>query len=193
MKVVTLLGSPRANGNTATLAKAFNEAAQEQGADVKTYLLNKLNFKGCQACEACKTKSDKCVLADDLTEVLDAVAETDILVLASPVYFADTTAQLKGFVDRCYSYMAPFETMPEISRLVPGKIMVFLTTQNAPDELFSEVAEKYSSIFKHLGFLESRLVRGCDLMAADDLKTKNRQDLIELAKQTAQEVVAPNS
>jgi len=45
---------------------------------------------------ACKTKLDNCALEDDLTEVLDAVRETDVLVLASPVYYGDLSSQLKG-------------------------------------------------------------------------------------------------
>ena len=188
MKVVTLLGSPRPNGNTATLAKAFNETAEEMGADVKSFMLNKLDFKGCQACDACKTKSNKCVLKDDLAEVLETVENTDILVLATPIYFAEVTAQLKTFVDRCYSYLEPFEVMPETSRLKPGKKMVLITAQNRGDELFADVCTKYRMIFEFLGFEETHLIRGCDLLAADALKTKNRNDLIELSRDTARKV-----
>ena len=47
MKVVTLLGSPRANGNTATLANVFNETTEISGADTRTFMLNKMNFRGC--------------------------------------------------------------------------------------------------------------------------------------------------
>ncbi len=188
MKIVTLLGSPRVNGNTNTLAKAFNETAQS-GADVKTFLLNKLEFKGCQACDVCKTKSDKCVLKDDLTEVLEAVEDTDILVLATPIYFGDITAQLKTFVDRCYSYLEPFEVMPETSRLKKGKKMVLITAQNRTDELFTDVCMKYRMIFEFLGFNETFLIRGCDLLDADDIKTKNRKDLIDMAKETAHKII----
>jgi multimeric flavodoxin WrbA len=189
MKVVTLLGSPRSNGNTATLAKAFNETAEEMGADIKSFMLNKLDFKGCQACDACKTKSNRCVLKDDLAEVLETVENTDILVLATPIYFAEVTAQLKTFVDRCYSYLEPFEVMPETSRLKPGKKMVLITAQNRGDELFADVCKKYRMIFEFLGFEETHLIRGCDLLTADALKTKNRNDLIELSRDTARKVL----
>lgn len=189
MKVVTLFGSPRPNGNTATLANAFNETAEEMGADVKSFMLNKLDFRGCQACDACKTQSDKCVLKDDLAEVLEAVANTDILVLATPIYFAEVTAQLKTFVDRCYSYLEPFEVMPETSRLKPGKKMVLIMAQNRGDELFADVCQKYRMIFEFLGFKETHLIRGCELLAADALKTKNRNDLIEFSRETARKIL----
>lgn len=50
-KIITLLGSPGANGNSAAIAGRFMETAKKYGAETKTYSLNKLNFRGCQACE----------------------------------------------------------------------------------------------------------------------------------------------
>ena len=192
MNVVTLYGSPRINGNTATLANVFNKTAESSGADVHAFMLNKMNFRGCQHCDMCKTKTDTCVLKDDLTEVLDAVQKTDVLVLATPIYFSDISAQLKTFVDRCYSYLEPFDdkAMPDTSRLSGNKKLVLITAQNRTGEVFSEVCDKYRMIFKFLGFEESHLIRGCDIRDADALKTKNRQDLIDLAEQTAFKVAA---
>ena len=62
---------------------------------------------------ACKTKLDRCILEDDLTRVLDAVREADVLLLASPVYYGDLSSQMKSFIDRTYSYFVPdFHTIP---------------------------------------------------------------------------------
>ena len=114
MKVVCLLGSPREKGNSATIANRFCKTAERLGAEVITAVLNKLDFRGCQGCMACKTKLDRCVLEDDLTDVLEAIRETDVLVLASPVYFWDVSSQLKAFIDRTFSYLVPdFITNPE--------------------------------------------------------------------------------
>jgi multimeric flavodoxin WrbA len=189
MKIVTLFGSPRANGNTATLTKTFNKTAEELGAVVQTFLLNKLDAKGCQACDTCKTETDHCVIKDDLANVLESVKNADVLVAATPIYFADISAQFKIFVDRCYSYLEPFEIMPEVSRLKAGKKFVLITAQNRGEDMFAEVCTKYRMIFEFLGFKETHLIRGCDLMKADALKTKNRQDLIDLSKETARKVV----
>lgn len=189
MKIVSLFGSPRANGNTATLIKTFNKTAEELGAVVQTFLLNKLDAKGCQACDACKTETDHCVIKDDLANVLESVKNADVLVAATPIYFADISAQFKIFVDRCYSYLEPFETMPEVSRLKAGKKFVLITAQNRGEDLFAEVCTKYRMIFEFLGFKETHLIRGCDLLKADALETKNRQDLIDLSKETARKVV----
>lgn len=63
MKIVCLLGSPRNDGNSATIAKRFCETAEKLGSQVQTFALNKLTYKGCQACKGCKTKSDRCILS----------------------------------------------------------------------------------------------------------------------------------
>jgi multimeric flavodoxin WrbA len=191
MKIVALFGSPRVNGNTATLTKTFNKTAEESGAVVQTFLLNKLDARGCQACDACKTETDHCVLKDDLAIVLESVKGADVLVAATPIYFADISAQFKIFVDRCYSYLEPFKTMPKASRLESGKKFVLITAQNRGADMFAEVCTKYRMIFEFLGFKDTYLIRGCDLLEADALKTKNRQDLIDLAKETAWKVVQP--
>ncbi len=192
MKIVTLFGSPRPNGNTATLAKAFMETAESSGADVQSFLLNKLDIKGCQACDICKTKTDHCVIKDDISTILSAVQAADVLVAATPIYFADISAQLKIFVDRCYSFLEPFETVPKKSRVTPGKKFVLITAQNREDDFFAEVCMKYQKIFEILGFEKTYLVRGCNLLKADDIKTKNRQDLMDLARETAKHIVKIN-
>lgn len=191
MKIVALFGSPRANGNTATLTKTFNETAEELGAEVQTYFLNKLDAKGCQACDTCKTKTDHCVIEDDLANVLESVKNADVLVAATPIYFADISAQLKIFVDRCYSYLEPFEKVPKDTRLKAGKKFVLITAQNRGEDMFAEVCTKYRMIFDFLGFKETHLIRGCNLRETDALKTKNRLDLFDLSRETARKVVKP--
>ena len=189
MKVVTLFGSPRPNGNTATLAKRFNRTAEDLGAEVQSFLLNKIEASGCQACDACKTKTDRCILDDEMSGILEAVREADVLVAASPIYFADITAQFKIFVDRCYSYVDPFEDVPTGSRLSPGKKFVLITAQNRGDELFEDICKKYLMIFKALGFAETHLIRGCNLLEADALEINNREDLLALTVETARKVI----
>lgn len=189
MKIVTLLGSPRTNGNSATIAKRLVETAQDLGAQNQTFVLNKLVFSGCQACMVCKTKLDYCVLKDDLTKILDAVQDADALVLASPVYFADISAQMKMFIDRTYSYYVPdFMTNPKPSRLSSGKKMVFIMTQGEPDEtMYKDIYPKYDFFFQVLGFKNTELIRACGV---DELKDiQQREEILTLAEQTAHKIM----
>ena len=126
--VVCLLGSPRPKGNSAMMAQALCQSAAVAGAQVTTFALNSLTYRGCQGCLACKKEAEACVLNDGLTPMLEAVRACDVLVLATPVYFGEVTSQLKGFIDRTFAYLKPnYPRLPrgERSRLAPGKTLVF--------------------------------------------------------------------
>ena len=134
MKITCVLASPRRNGNSEVLAKHFCDTAAKLGAEVQTFFLNELQYQGCQACMACKTKLDKCALQDDLTQVLESVREGDVLVMATPVYLLGCHQHsCRSFIERTYSFFVPdFQTNPKPSRLSPGKKLVFIQTQGQP-------------------------------------------------------------
>jgi multimeric flavodoxin WrbA len=190
MKVVSVIGSPRENGNSATIAKRFSQTAEKLGAEVKTYTLNSMNFKGCQGCFLCKTKLDRCAVKDELTEVLDAIREADVVVLGSPVYYWDVTGQTKSFLDRTFSYLEPdFMTNPNPSRLPTGKKFVFILAQGNPDESkFTDIAPKIDYFFERYGFTERHLIRACGVREVGDVE--GRGDIMRLAEETARKVCA---
>ena len=182
MKIVTVLGSPRTNGNSATIARRVTETAAKLGAETRTFELNKLSYRGCQGCYACKTKLDHCVLKDDLTEVLAEVQTADAVVLASPVYFGDVTGQYKTWLDRSFSYLKPdFISNPAPSRLEPKKL-VFILTQGNPDEKnFADIFKRSELFLKLLGFRDIRLIRACGVGPADSLP----QEVLRQAEEAA--------
>lgn len=161
MNVITLLGSPRPGKTSATIANRFTETAAHLGAQTRTFELNRLAYRGCQGCYACKTALEHCVLDDDLTAVLDAVRRADVVVLASPVYFGEVTAQLKGFIDRTFSFLvSDYVTNPQPSRLTGAKTLVFILTQGYPkEEAFADIFPRYEFFMKWLGFTDCRLLR----------------------------------
>lgn len=188
MKIVALLGSPRPNGNSAMIAKHFCDLADSLGAEVKAFTLNNLEYRGCQGCMMCKTKLDKCVLEDDLAEVLSAVRDAEILLLASPVYYGDVSSQLKAFIDRTFCYLTPdYTTNPNPCRLPPGKKLVFALAQGNPDEdRFADVFPRYDYFFKWYGFSESHLLRACGVREPGEVG--NRSDVMELAEGLAKKL-----
>jgi multimeric flavodoxin WrbA len=164
MKIVCLLGSPRSNGNSTSIANRFTETAAKLGAEVRSFELNTLSYRGCQGCYACKKGLEHCVLDDDLTGVLDAVQAADLVVLASPVYFGEITSQLKGFIDRSFSYLkADYITNPQPGRLSPKKLVFILTQGNPNEALFADIYTSYSGFLKRMGFAESSLIRACGI------------------------------
>jgi len=188
MEIVCLLGSPRTAGNSTAVARRFCESAESLGAGVRTFALNQLQYSGCQGCMACKNELERCVLEDDLTEVLDAVYEADVLVLASPVYYGDVSSQLKAFIDRTFSYLVSDYTVnTNMSRLKPGKRLVFILAQGDPDEKqHADIFQRYAHFFEWYGFVDSRPIRVCGVM--DEGEAAKRADVMDLAKRTAEEL-----
>ena len=189
MKIVAIHGSPR-KGNSSAITDHLLLSAEEVSAKTNSYYLNKLTFRGCQACYACKTTSDRCVLDDDLAPVLDAIQEADVIVLASPVYFGDITGQLKSFFDRTFSFFTPdYRTAANPSRLPSGKKLVFIQTQgNADPDYFGDIYPRYDRFFKRFGFTETRLIRGVGLAATGDIS--KLQEYLRHAENVAAEFVA---
>jgi len=184
MKIVAVLGSPRPNGNSALMAQAFLDVARERGAASEVYLLNKMDIHGCQGCGKCKSESDVCVVEDDLTPVYDSIRGADILVLASPVYFGDLSAQLKCFWDRTYS----FANSDFTSRLGSGKKSVMLLAQGAPaEEMFSDIHPRYERWLKMFGFSENYLIRALGVQGPGEVKDK--PEILEQARELARQLV----
>ncbi len=183
MKIVAVLGSPRPKGNSALMAEAFLTAARQQGVDAEVFLLNQMNIHGCQGCGKCKTDSEICVVDDDLKRVYDAIRGADILVLASPVYFGDLSAQLKSFWDRTYSFINPdFST-----RLAPGKKSVmFLAQANPSQDMFDDIHPRYERWLKMFGFTDNYLVRAVGVK--DTGAVQDQPETLAQAKKLAEQL-----
>jgi len=184
MKIVAILGSPRAQSNSSTLARHILRKAEQLGAETQEFTLNELTFTGCVACETCKTTLDHCVLQDDLTRVLEAVGEADAVVLASPVYFGEVSGQFKCFFDRTYSYLNPDFS----GRLKTGKSSVFVFAQCQTSlNLYIDVYPRYETWLKRYGFVDNYLMRMNGPRTADSVG--QRTDLVAQANEIASDLM----
>lgn len=101
-KVLIISSSPRKNGNSDLLAEEFLKGAQEAGHKAKKILLAEKKIKYCKACDTCQ-KGKPCVINDDMAKLLQRMIDSDVIVLATPVYFYSMSAQLKTLIDRSYA------------------------------------------------------------------------------------------
>jgi len=102
MKVIAINGSARKNGNTAKLIEYTFRPLQEAGIETEMLQLAGREIPGCTACYKCFENKDKrCVLKDGtVNECIEKMLAADAIILASPTYFADMTAQMKALMDR---------------------------------------------------------------------------------------------
>lgn len=99
-KVLILSGSPRKGGNSDILCDEFMRGAKESGNTVEKINVAERKIGYCRACYYCRTSGGKCVIKDDMAEILQKMIDADVIVLASPVYFYSIDAQLKALIDR---------------------------------------------------------------------------------------------
>lgn len=100
--ILIISASPRKNGNSQLLCEQFAQGAKKQGHNVNLIRLMDKNIGFCRACDACMKNGGKCILKDDMAEILDLYQKADVLVFATPVYFYGISAQMKTFIDRTY-------------------------------------------------------------------------------------------
>lgn len=109
--VVAVVGSPRRHGNTVALVDAALDELERLGVRCRRILLAQERIAPCLAHDDC-AGIDSCRLHDDAGEVLEDVYEADGLILATPVYYENVSAQMKAFIDRNYFRYTHDERLP---------------------------------------------------------------------------------
>jgi multimeric flavodoxin WrbA len=103
MKVIAFNGSARKDGNTSILLNLVLDELKDEGFEAEIYPLAGKAMQGCIACFKCfEKKNMRCnVEKDVLNECIQKMIEADGIILGSPTYFADVTANMKALIERC--------------------------------------------------------------------------------------------
>lgn len=103
-KIVVLNGSPRKNGNTSALVREFSKGAESTGNTVTVFFLGNMDIHECKGCFGGHSSREcPCVQKDDMDKIYPVVRESDIVVLATPLYYWNMSGQLRTAVDRLFA------------------------------------------------------------------------------------------
>jgi multimeric flavodoxin WrbA len=103
-KVVIFNGSPRKKGNTAVLIEECMRGIKESGKEAELFFLHDMTIGPCQFCDWCiENNALSCVQNDDMIELYPKLLESDVIVLAAPIFWFSVSAQMKLFIDRLYA------------------------------------------------------------------------------------------
>ncbi|MCL2386961.1 MAG: flavodoxin family protein [Defluviitaleaceae bacterium] len=105
MKALAINGSPRKEGNTTAMLNAVLDVLKTGGVETEFYQAGGRPVQGCLACGKCREGTGKCVTDDWVNELYPKMLEADAIIIGSPTYFSDLTAETKALIDRC-GYMA---------------------------------------------------------------------------------------
>lgn len=99
-KILIVSSSLRGGSNSEILAHETERGAIEAGNDVEFLSLKGKDIKFCIGCLTCQ-QTHKCVLKDDMADLIAKVQNADVLIFATPIYYYEMSGQLKTFLDRC--------------------------------------------------------------------------------------------
>ena len=196
-RILIIKASPRKNGNTNALADAFAKHLD----NVDTVELYDLDIRGCTACRCCQTDWTEaiCVQEDDGDELFAKIAESDVIVLATPIYSWYCTAPLKALLDRCvYAFNKYYDDASGTHNgqrgpsLWQGKKMALIVTCGYSPEkgadLFIEGMKRYCK-HSQLEFAGSLVERhmGYDTEFMDEGKAQRAKAFAETIKNSLAE------
>ena len=102
IKITAFSGSPRKGGNTDYLVHTFVDTVKSLGVDAEAVRLCDYKISPCTSCHLCIEKGE-CVMDDGMVKLYPKLLESDGILIASPVYFNNVSAQAKAFMDRTWS------------------------------------------------------------------------------------------
>lgn len=141
-KIAVLLGSPRKNGNTEILVNSFVSGIDMKKNSVEVIRVTENKVGGCIGCNFCYRDSDhNCIQKDDMQELYKKLADADVIVIATPIYFYGVSSQLKSIVDRLHN---PIRNTFKVKALV----LLAVCADTIPS-VFNSVREMYHSILSY--------------------------------------------
>lgn len=185
-KVCVLKASPRKQGNTYSLTEVVTTQLRAEGCEVTEFDLYSMNIKPCMACRVCQEDWNRayCIQNDDMDKVIEAVSQSDLIILASPIYSWYCTPPLKAALDRLVYAMNMYYGDEWGPSLWKGKSMAIITTCGYPVEkgadLFEEGMKRYAkhSKLNYLGMLCERHASYKDKFV-DDEKEQHAKDFAD--------------
>lgn len=177
-KIVILNGSPRKNGNTSALVKAFTEGAESAGHSVTAFFLDGMDIHGCKGCFGGHSGQEcPCVQRDDMAQIYPAVRDCDVIVLASPLYYWTMSGQLRTVVDRLFALEEGG------GNLLRGNGKASALLMAAEGHGFEDALQYYNHLMEHLRWRNLGHVLAGGNTDAGDIQGKSElQQAFELGK-----------
>ncbi len=195
-KCIIINASPRKNWNTALLLKEAQKGAEAVGAETEYVDLYDLRFTGCRSCLACKRRGAercKCYWKDDLSPLIDRILQADSLILGSPIYLSEPTAQFRALFERLIFCVLSYDGG---AGYFEGKLNVGLIyTMNAPRSYYESELKpalgKSERVFARFFHGEVRTLAACETLQVNDYGAYNMGMFDPAARKAGRETQFP--
>ena len=193
-KIVVVNAGPRKGWNTDTLLTEAAKGAEAAGAEIIRFDLFKLEkYTGCISCFGCKKEKFKghCICRDGLMPVLDAIRESDGLIIGSPNYLGELTASFRALYERLIFQNLTYNMEHPCCNERPVPVILVMTS-NAPDTMYLPLLKNYQGTLERFVGPTQLLVSGNTLQLKDYDKTDWPWTMFDpVAKKQRHETVFP--
>lgn len=171
MNIISVLASPRRQGNTAILLKEYLKGVEDLTLPVKieSICLQSKNIQYCTGCNTCqKSSQSQCILKDDMQDIYKNVEKADVLIFATPVYVFNMTGQLKTFLDRLYAV--------DHNTLLKKKIVLLTTYGDVSEDNagVQNIVQSIAMLSEYLGmnFIQNLNVSTYEMQVSENEQSK---------------------
>ena len=173
-KIVIVKGSPRKKGNSSILAESLARGAKDSDAEVEEFILQNMNIKPCNACDACIKKPEKgCIINDDMQKIYPLLRSADSIVITSPIYWFNMSAQTKIFIDRLYGLIEPRKHALRKKRI--GIILTYGDTNEHSSGAVNAI-NSFKDMFRYIGAEIKGIIHGSAMEAGQIKRNKELMD-----------------
>ena len=172
-RIIAVNAGPRKGWNTDTLITEASKGAESAGATVERFDLFKLEkYTGCVSCFGCKKEKFKgqCICRDALKPVLDAIRESDGLIIGSPNYLSEMTASFRALYERLIFQNLTYNKENPCCNAHPIPVLLIMTS-NAPDTMYQQLLNNYQQVLSRFVGPTEVFVSGNTLQLKDYSKT----------------------
>lgn len=196
IKVLAFATSPRRHGNSETLLDwLLASMGGDEDVSIEKYALSELDINPCRGCNACE-RLNHCVQDDDMTWVLEKIADADCVILASPIFCLGLCAQAKALVDRTQVFRSRKFVLhlPVAPPEKKGKRRgVFISTAGQEWDVVFDGAVMSMKCFFHVSDIPDRdinylMIRGVDEKGAVNHHPTARELATTMGKKLAAEL-----
>ena len=172
-KIISINAGPRKKWNTDTLITEASKGAESAGAVVERFDLFRLEkYTGCISCFGCKKEKNKghCICNDGLTPVLDAIRESDGMIIGSPNYLGEMTASFRALYERLIFQNLTYNKDNPCCNQNQIPVLLIMTS-NASDTMYIRLIKNYQQTMSRFVGPTDIIVSGDTLQINDYSKT----------------------
>ncbi len=178
MRALVINCSPVRDGATAEIVRTAAECLSEVY-EIRSICIDDYHFAFCRGCRTCH-QTARCVLEDDVPEILSEFAQADVIVAVSPSYWADVPGQFKAFIDRCTPWCNTHEPHAAIPSGKKGYVIALRTGPGMKE--CERIIETVNHFYGHLEIGRCGSLGLCSVERKQDAEAR-KDEIIKFCRQ----------